>query len=159
MRESGECRRAFLVAAPLWFNINFVLLAKAVHYPEILRRPTPEILDRFRRGGPGLILLWWTFMISAVLLIVSAILLGLVLGVDGLVGVATVFGVIAGVVQMLGLLRWVYLVPMLARVDGDTTLDPAQREVNAATSVPNTNTSGWASASTSVTCSQVSGPF
>ncbi len=121
---------AFLIAAPLWFNVTFTLLATRFDYPDILRRPTPEILERFRAGGPGLILLWWAFTLSGLLLIVSAVLLALVLGMDALVVVATTVGVIAGVVQMLGLLRWVYLVPMLARADADPSLDAMQRAAN-----------------------------
>ena len=70
-------------------------------------------------------------MLSGVLLIVAAMLLGQVLGLDGVVFVATGFGVLAGLVQMLGLLRWVYLVPALARADADPSLTPAQREANA----------------------------
>jgi hypothetical protein len=42
-----------LIVAPLWFNTNFALLGKRFDYPDILRRPTPEILDRFRAGGRG----------------------------------------------------------------------------------------------------------
>jgi hypothetical protein len=121
-----------LIVAPIWFNTIFALLGKRFDYPEILRRPTPEILDRFRAGGSGLILLWWTFMLSGVLLIVAAVLLGQVLGPSGVVLVATTFGVLAGLVQMLGLLRWVYVVPALARAYADPTLQPEQREVSAA---------------------------
>jgi Domain of unknown function (DUF4386) len=121
-----------LILAPIWFNTTFALLAKRFDYPEILRRPTPEILDRFRAGGSALILLWWTFMLSGVLLIVAAVLLGQVLGLSGVVLVAATFGVLAGLVQMLGLLRWVYVVPALARSYADPALGPEQREVSAA---------------------------
>ena len=121
-----------LIVAPVWFNANFALLGKRFDYPDILRRPTPEILQRFREGGSGLILLWWTFMLSGLLLIAGAVLLGQVLGLDGVVLVATTIGVLAGLVQMLGLLRWVYLVPALARAYADPTLPPEQREVQAA---------------------------
>jgi len=120
-----------LIVAPLWFNANFALLGKRFEYPDILRRPTPEIFERFRAGGSGLIVLWWTFMMSGVLLIVASLLLGQVLGIDAVVFVATGFGVLAGLVQMLGLLRWVYLVPALARADADPSLTTAQRETNA----------------------------
>ena len=121
-----------LVVAPLWFNITFALLGKRFDYPDILRRPTPEILERFRAGGSGLILLWWAFMLSGVQLIVAAVLLGQVFGFEGVVPAATTFGVLAGLVQMLGLLRWVYVVPALARADADPTLRPEQREAHAA---------------------------
>ncbi len=121
-----------LIAAPLWFNANFALLGKRFEYPDILRRSTSEILERFRAGGPGLILLWWAFMMSGLLLIAGAVLLGQVLGFGGIVPVAVTFGVLAGLVQMLGLLRWVYVVPALARAYMDPTIGPEQREVHAA---------------------------
>jgi len=121
-----------LIGAPLWFNATFALLGRRFDYPDILRRPTAEILERFRAGGSSLILLWWAFMLSGLLLIAGAVLLGQVLGFGGIVPVATSMGVLAGLVQMLGLLRWVYVVPGLARAYADTTLTPEQREVHAA---------------------------
>jgi len=121
-----------LIGAPLWFNANFALLGKRFEYPDILRRSTSEVLERFRAGGSGLILLWWAFMLSGLLLITGAVLLGQVLGFAGIVPVAVTFGVLAGLVQMLGLLRWVYVVPALARAHADPALRPEQREVHAA---------------------------
>jgi hypothetical protein len=121
-----------LIAAPLWFNANFALLGKRFEYPDILRRSTSEVLERFRAGGSGLILLWWTFMLSGLLLIAGAVLLGQVLGFGGIVPLATAIGVLAGLVQMLGLLRWVYVVPALARAYADPTLGREQREMHAA---------------------------
>lgn len=121
-----------LVVAPLWFNANFALLGKRFEYPDILRRSTSEILERFRAGGSGLILLWWTFMLSGLLLIAGVVLLGQVLGFTGIVPVAVTIGVLAGFVQMLGLLRWVYAVPALARAYTDPTLEPDQRDIHAA---------------------------
>jgi hypothetical protein len=120
-----------LVVAPLWFNSTFALLGKRFEYPDILRRPTSEILERFRSGGSGLILLWWTFMLSGLLLIAGVVLLGQVLGFAGVVPVAVTVGVLAGLVQMLGLLRWVYAVPAIARAYTDSTL-AEQREIHAA---------------------------
>jgi hypothetical protein len=121
-----------LIVAPLWFNTTFALLGKRFDYPDILRRPTAEILEGFRAGGSSLILLWWTFMLSGLLLIAGAVLLGQVLGFGGIVPLAVTIGVLAGLVQMLGLLRWVYVVPSIARASGDPTLTPEQREVHAA---------------------------
>ena len=120
-----------LIAAPIWFNATFALLATRFDYPDILRRPTAEILERFRAGGSSLTLLWWMFMLSGLLLIVGAVVLGQALGATAVVQVAVVFGVLAGLVQMLGLLRWVFLVPSLARADGDPTLSEDQREMHA----------------------------
>jgi hypothetical protein len=71
-------------------------------------------------------------MLSGLLLIAGVVLLGQVLGFAGVVPVAVAVGVLAGLVQMLGLLRWVYVVPVLARAYADPSLAPEQREVHAA---------------------------
>ena len=123
---------AFLIAAPLWFNVTFALLGKRFDYPDILRKPSAEILDRFRAGGSSLILLWWVFMLSGLLLIPAVVLLGQALGFTGIVPLAVTIGVLAGLVQMLGLLRWVYLVPSLARTDADPVLEGGRQEANLA---------------------------
>ena len=122
----------FLIAAPLWFNVTFALLGKRFEYPDILRRSSSEILDRFHAGGSSLILLWWMFMRSGLLLIAAVVLLGQALGFTGIVPLAVSVGILAGLVQMLGLLRWVYLVPSLARTNADPALESGQREATLA---------------------------
>ena len=143
---AGESRRAgegaritteawaavLLIAAPLWFNATIAVLGKRFGYPDILRRPTEEILERFWAGGPVLIMLWWAFMLSGLLLIGVAVLLSQALGFGGVLPLAATIGVIAGLVQMLGLLRWVFLVPSLARIHEDPQASPAQREATLA---------------------------
>ena len=121
-----------LIVAPLWFNATFALLGKRFDYPDILRRPTEEVLERFRAGGPSLIMLWWAFMLSGLLLIAAAILVPQALDAGTLGPAVTTVGVLAGFVQTLGLLRWVYLVPSLARTYADPGSSPAQREAAAA---------------------------
>ena len=123
---------AFLIVAPIWFNATFLLLAKRFEYPDVLRRPAHEILERFHAGGSSLIVLWWVFMLSGLLLIPAGVLLGQALGFSGIVPLAVTIGVLAGLVQMLGLLRWVYLVPSLARVNADPALGSGAREANIA---------------------------
>lgn len=59
---------ALLVALPILFNVTFALLSMRFDYPDVLREPTAEVLRRFREGGAGLILIWWAFALSAVLL-------------------------------------------------------------------------------------------
>ena len=121
-----------MIAAPLWFNATIAVLGKRFGYPKILRRPTEEILERFRAGGPSLIMLWWAFMLSGLLLIGVAVLLSQALGFGGVLPLAATIGVLAGLVQMLGLLRWVFLVPSLARIHEDPQASPAQREATLA---------------------------
>ncbi|MEO5921430.1 MAG: DUF4386 family protein, partial [Pseudolysinimonas sp.] len=73
------------------------------------------ILSRFTAGGSGLILLWWGFAMSAVAFIPVAVLAGSLVADETLRSAVVMAGVLAGLVQALGLLRWVFLVPHLAR--------------------------------------------
>ncbi len=119
-----------LVVLPLAFNAAFAALAATFDYPDVLRRPTLEVLARFRAGGSRLVLLWWAFAMTAVVLAPLAVLLSAALdGADPtLRSVATTVGVLAALVQFLGLVRWPFLVPYLARVAEDPDADPARRE-------------------------------
>jgi hypothetical protein len=121
---------ALLIFLPLAFNAFFFLLARRFDYPDILRSPTEDILRRFQAGGVGLRLLWYGFMLTAVLLAPLAVLLGQVLARDDLavVPTATVVGALAAVVQFLGLARWPFLVPALARAYTDPASSQATRE-------------------------------
>jgi Domain of unknown function (DUF4386) len=124
-----------LIVSAVWFNVWFALLARRFDYPDILRRPPDEILDRFRAGGSPLILIWWAFMLSGWLLVISVVLVSQALGNQSPTAslIALVVGVLAGLVQVLGLLRWVYLVPALARAHGDAEASEATRDAVAVT--------------------------
>jgi Domain of unknown function (DUF4386) len=119
-----------LIAVPLGFNALFALLAARFDYPDILRRPTADVLARFRAGGTSLVLLWWAFALTAVLMVPLVVLLSRAIDdADGtLLAIATPLGVIAALVQFLGLVRWPFLVPFLARAAGDPDASEARRE-------------------------------
>ena len=119
-----------LIALPIAFNLFFYLLGRSFSYPDILRQPTAEILQRFQAGGTPLRLIWHGFALTAVALAPLAVLMGQILAPDGsaIVPVATVFGVLAAVVQFLGLIRWSYLVPYLARTYADPTATEATQD-------------------------------
>ena len=122
---------ALLIAMPLAFNAAFALLGARFDYPDILRRPTAEVLARFRQGGTPLILIWWAFALSAVLFAPLAVLLSRSLAgaSETLLAVGATVGVLAAVVQFLGLIRWPFLVPYLARIDAEPNASEARREV------------------------------
>jgi len=117
-----------LLVAPVWFNVTFMMLARSFDYPDILRRPTDEVLTRFRAGGSRLILQWWAFMLSGIFFLPVAVLLPTIVRGGLLLPIAAVVGILAAAVQVIGLLRWVYLVPYLARTNADATASPATRE-------------------------------
>lgn len=124
----------FLIVLPLTFNGFFLLLGRRFDYPDILRRPTEHILIRFQAGGVGLRLVWYGFMLTAVLFAPLSVLLGQMLAGDDIAVMPTaiVVGVIAAVVQSLGLARWPFLVPALARTYTDPASTPATRELTKA---------------------------
>ena len=119
-----------LIVLPLAFNAAFAALAAKFDYPDILRKPTQEILHRFLDGGSGLVLLWWSFAMTAVLLAPAAILLsGALSGADStLLALGSAVGVLAAVVQFLGLIRWPFLMPYLARSATDPDASAARKE-------------------------------
>jgi Domain of unknown function (DUF4386) len=119
-----------LIVTPLAFNAAFAGLAARFDYPDILRRPTDEVLERFRAGGSGLVLLWWGFAMTAALLVpVAALTPASLRGADPMLVLTTAaVGVAAALVQLLGLIRWPFLVPHLAREAADPAATPARRE-------------------------------
>jgi hypothetical protein len=119
-----------LLLLPVCFNLFFYLLGKRFEYPDILRRPVDEVLHRFNDGGAGLRLMWLGFMLTAVLFAPVVVLLHGVLAIDAspLLNVATTLGLLAAVVQFLGLARWPFLVPYLARTYQDPASGAATRE-------------------------------
>ena len=119
-----------LVAVPLAFNVAFGLLAARFDYPDVLRRPTGEVLAKFRAGGTPLVLTWWAFALTALLMVPLVVLVARATDdADAtLLAVATTVGVLAALVQFLGLVRWPFVVPYLARVDADAAASRARRE-------------------------------
>src|SRR5829696_1708876 len=112
-----------LILTPIVFNVFFTLLSVTFEYPDILREPTGYVLRHFDAGGSGLVAIWYGFMLTAVLFVPLAVLVHTVLARDDTpyMAIATALGVVVGVVQVLGLVRWPCLGPYLA----DTYLDPA----------------------------------
>ncbi len=119
-----------LIAVPVLFNVTFTLLAQRFGYPDVLRRPTHEVLERFRAGGSSLILIWWAFALSAVLFAPLAVLLAIAVDdADRVVVIlGAVIGVLASLVQFLGLIRWPFLVPYLAREADEAGPESARGE-------------------------------
>jgi hypothetical protein len=121
---------AFLIALPVGYNALYTLLARSFDYPDILRRPTGEVLQRFAAGGSRLVLTWWAFAMSAVLLAPAAVLVSASLGDanDTLLAMATAIGILAALVQFLGLIRWPLAVPHLAREMADANASAGKKD-------------------------------
>jgi hypothetical protein len=119
-----------LIALPIAFNVIFFLLQKAFSYPDILRKPTGDILTRFAAGGSRLVRLWYAFTLTTLLFIPLGVLLPRLLAPDNPAwfALAAALGVLAGLVQVLGLLRWPFLVPYLAKTYTQPDASQASRQ-------------------------------
>jgi len=125
MKNNYKTIGVLLVAGAIALLIPYTLLTIIFEYPVILRQETGTILTKFQAGGSRLIWTWFAFAITGIPLIPAYILLGQELENRGpLVRIATTIGVIGLVVQMIGLLRWTFVVPMLANSFVEST-DPA----------------------------------
>jgi hypothetical protein len=119
-----------LVIVPIVFTACFFMLQFQFEYPDILRQPTGDVLTKFQAGGSGLIAVWYVLTLTAVLFIPLVLLLHRVMaGAEAsmTLWIATVFGVVAGVAQTLGFLRWPFLVPYLAESYLSPSASEAQR--------------------------------
>ncbi len=119
-----------LIALPVAYNLLFTLLARTFDYPDILRQPTDVVLERFAAGGGRLILTWWAFAMSAVLLAPTAVLVSAIFAEADptLLTMATAIGLLAALVQFLGLIRWPFAVPHLAREMASPASSASKRE-------------------------------
>jgi hypothetical protein len=105
-----------LIAVPIGFNLAFFELGRTFDYPNILREHPDVILRRFVAGGVPLLLRWHALLLSALAMLPLVVLLAMALGADSALTIAgVVIGSAAALVQTLGLVRWPFAIPELAR--------------------------------------------
>lgn len=127
LRTTGS----LLIVLVILSNIPYLLLIQTFGYDDILREPVDVVLTRFQSGGTGLILTWFGFGLTALLLIPTSLLLHSVIKLSSnrsqspFLLTATLMGALSGILQAIGLMRWVFVVPVLARL----YTDPSSREV------------------------------
>ncbi len=117
----------FIVGA-LAVNIPYTLLISNFKYPDILREPAADVLTQFDAGGTGLIAQWFAFAWIGIPLLVGVVLLERVLQPSVWLRLATIFGIISLVAQVIGLLRWTFVVPILADLYTNPTSSEATRD-------------------------------
>lgn len=119
-----------LILLPVYFNLTFYLLGRWFEYPDILRKPTAYILQKFHEGGRRLVATWYGFMLAGLLFIPVGILLPVIISPGSIfyITIAIVVSVLAGLVQVIGLIRWPFLVPYLARTYNDPNASQATQE-------------------------------
>lgn len=96
--------------------VPYTILTITFEYPDILRQDTGVVLTKFHTGGNSLILTWWLFAILGLPMVVAYKQMGKQLErLSQSVSWLTTLGVIGLITQMVGLLRWTFVVPVLAR--------------------------------------------
>jgi hypothetical protein len=126
MSTTGGLRRAvgvLFVAGAIAFAVAATVLSATFDWPDILREPAGVVLPAVIAGGTGLIWTWfatgWTYAILAVpILLLPA---ALERRDDPVLRVAAWVGATSVLLSLIGFLRWVFVVPPLARsyVAGD----------------------------------------
>lgn len=128
MTKARPLTGASAIALAIVFNIPYAILATTYDYPNVLRRPAGEALDLFAGGGAQLILTWHGFALSALAIAPLAIALSLtpsrITEKPALAIGAAIMGAMAGLAQAIGLWRWVFVVPDLARTHADPAAAP-----------------------------------
>ena len=104
-----------LIAGAVGVLIPYTMLTILFEYPDILRQDTAIILTKFQEGGSKLIWTWFAFALIGIPLLPAYSMIGQKFENQApLVRIATTIGLIGLVVQMIGLLRWTFVVPVLA---------------------------------------------
>jgi hypothetical protein len=116
---------ALFVVSALAFAAAATVLSSTFDWPDVLREPAGVVLPAFADGGPSLVWTWFATAWTYGLLAVPILLLPAALGRrhDQALRVATLVGATSVVLALIGFLRWVFVVPPLARsyVTGDPT--------------------------------------
>src|SRR5829696_9764016 len=123
MISSRSLRRTtggLFVAGAVTFAGAATVLSSTFDWPDILRQPADVVLPSFVAGGTSLVWTWFATAWTYAILIVPVLLLPAVLGRRGdqVLRVATFLGATSVVLSLIGFMRWVFVVPPLARSYG-----------------------------------------
>lgn len=111
------------VAGAVAFAAAAMVLSSTFNWPDVLREPASVVLPAFAGGGTSLVWTWFAVAWTYAILAVPILLVPAVLGRrdDLALRVATYAGATSVVLSLTGFLRWVFVVPPLARsyITGD----------------------------------------
>ncbi|MDX1972678.1 MAG: DUF4386 family protein, partial [Candidatus Sumerlaeia bacterium] len=123
------------VAILVWIsavNIPYIHLMNIFDYDDILREPAADVLASFALGGNELILTWYAFGLMALafapLLFLLSDLFPEEIRQKSWYKGAVMAGGVSAVVQAAGLLRWAFVIPILARHSSELTAGGAEQQ-------------------------------
>lgn len=111
-------------------NIPYTLLAMNFDYDDVLREPAGEVLTKFAAGGSSLVLTWFAFGLGALLFVPLAGLIRRVFPADEtpFLAEATTAGILSGLLQGFGLMRWAFVIPGIAATYTNPESSPVMKE-------------------------------
>jgi len=119
-----------LILGAVGVFIPYTILTIIFDYPDILRQDAGVILTKFHEGGPLLIFVWFLFAILGLPLLFAYISIGQKLENKlYFVRWATTLGIISAILQIIGLLRWTFVVPALANDFVNATNDSTKETI------------------------------
>jgi len=126
-------RQATALLLPLFIVMSlaaYLGLVTVFGFPDVLRLPPLEILAAFRAEQTAVIIFYYLFAIAHLIFVAGVLALHRVLRVtDGpCLTIATAGGVLYGIAQAVGFLRWPILVPLFAEKAADPELTVGQAD-------------------------------
>src|SRR6478735_1890480 len=113
MQTTQRAAASLMAGAAALAIAGFSALGSIFDYPKILKAPTTEILESYRQHQTSITGWFLALVISAALIAPIGILLGRIAG--GALGTwITGVGIAAAAVQVIGLSRWVLLIPRVS---------------------------------------------
>ncbi len=116
-----------MVVAAVLANTGFTMLGSRFDYPDVLGEPAPEVLATFHADATTIGALFTALAVASALLIPIAWLSRHLILPGRTRQIMVASGIAAGVVQVVGLLRWPLLVPGFADAATDPTSTAAQK--------------------------------
>jgi hypothetical protein len=121
-RKTARLAGAALALASVLAIAGFTALGSVFAYPQILHEPTSDILALFREQQIAVMSWFGVLIVGAALMAPAGLWIGRLVGGTLGRGIAAA-GVAAAVVQVVGLQRWLTLVPAISQ----DALDPSRR--------------------------------
>lgn len=112
-----------LIVEAVILAVSALVLGAIFDFPDILREPAGVVLNRFNENPGSIRATYYVFLLSSLLLVPIALSLHDLLSrgrAPVLLNVATTFGILTGLTQLLGFIRWPIMMPYLA----DTYANP-----------------------------------
>jgi hypothetical protein len=123
-RTSGLCAALTLTAQFVLIWTTFFILSSAINWPASLGDPASIALPRLSENGPVVMVGYGCYLIAALLLVPATAALNGRLGLTGpLAQVNIALATLSAVAKMIGISRWLFVMPDLAHVYGQPGAD------------------------------------